>query len=243
MRTVSQISIPTHNGSFRAKVLLEHGYLGKVEHWGSDEGIIEAARMSTDKGFLGWEPRVCDCVAVAGQQPGADPMAWSDPNCPLCNGSGKLRGDKHLLSYLYRNNHATPFEMAGLVIEVQAPIMVFREWHRHRTQCLAGDTMLHFQRPDNGRVYKMPISEVWRKWQETTRSTRPERQTNALWSRNRIAGMALRCVNEETKEVVLTRVVDAIKSEAKHLYRLTTEDSNLALVDEKRNSDNDQRTI
>jgi len=28
----------------------------------------------------------------------------------------------------------TPFEMAGMVLEVKAPIMVFREWHRHRTQ-------------------------------------------------------------------------------------------------------------
>ncbi len=28
----------------------------------------------------------------------------------------------------------TPFEMAGMIIEVQAPIFVFREWHRHRTQ-------------------------------------------------------------------------------------------------------------
>jgi thymidylate synthase (FAD) len=32
------------------------------------------------------------------------------------------------------NNHYTPFEMAGAVFEVQAPIFVFREWHRHRTQ-------------------------------------------------------------------------------------------------------------
>jgi thymidylate synthase (FAD) len=39
-----------------------------------------------------------------------------------------------LLGYLWRNKHATPFEMAGLVIEVKAPIFVFREWHRHRTQ-------------------------------------------------------------------------------------------------------------
>jgi thymidylate synthase (FAD) len=28
----------------------------------------------------------------------------------------------------------TPFEMGGLIIEVQAPLLVFREWHRHRTQ-------------------------------------------------------------------------------------------------------------
>lgn len=48
-------------------------------------------------------------------------------------GSGKAVGDEKLLRYLYENKHCTPFEMAGLIIEVQAPIFVFREWHRHRT--------------------------------------------------------------------------------------------------------------
>lgn len=28
--------------------------------------------------------------------------------------------------------NSTPFEFAGLTIEVKAPIMVYREWHRHR---------------------------------------------------------------------------------------------------------------
>jgi thymidylate synthase (FAD) len=58
--------------------------------------------------------------------------------CPLCNVPLTARlirtGDEKLLRYLYEHKHATPFEMAGLVIEVQAPIFVFREWHRHRTQ-------------------------------------------------------------------------------------------------------------
>lgn len=78
--------------------LLDHGYVELIETWGSDERFIEAARMSTNKGFKGWDT------------------------------------DQKLLAYLYRNNHATPFEMGGLIIEVKAPIMVFREWHRHRTQ-------------------------------------------------------------------------------------------------------------
>lgn len=50
---------------------------------------------------------------------------------------GSFRGwneDRGLLGYLYRNKHSTPFEFAGMTIEVQAPIFVFREWHRHRTQ-------------------------------------------------------------------------------------------------------------
>lgn len=78
--------------------ILDSGYVMLIESWGSDERIIEAARMSTGKGFEGWEK------------------------------------DKKLLAYLYNNKHSTPFEMAGIVLEVKAPIFVFREWHRHRTQ-------------------------------------------------------------------------------------------------------------
>jgi len=80
------------------KKVLDHGYVQLVETWGSDERFIEAARMSTGKGFEGWEK------------------------------------DEKLLAYLYNHKHSTPFEMGGMVIEVKAPIFVFREWHRHRTQ-------------------------------------------------------------------------------------------------------------
>lgn len=83
--------------------VLDHGSVRLVESYGSDASIIEAARMSTDKGFLGW-------------------------------GTAEKPGDEKLLAYLYNNKHSTPFEMAGCIIEVQAPIFVFREWHRHRTQ-------------------------------------------------------------------------------------------------------------
>jgi thymidylate synthase (FAD) len=51
--------------------------------------------------------------------------------------AGSFRGwerDSRLLKYLYTNKHSTPFEFAGLTIEVKAPIFVFRQWHRHRTQ-------------------------------------------------------------------------------------------------------------
>lgn len=34
--------------------LLDHGYVELIETWGSDERIVEAARMSTGKGFKGW---------------------------------------------------------------------------------------------------------------------------------------------------------------------------------------------
>lgn len=114
--------------------VLDHGYVKKIEHWGADESIIEAARMSTNKGFLGWGPYQCECVDRS-PLPGTPTWAEAaDPTCIKCKGTGARPGDEKLLKYLYDHKHMTPFEMAGLVIEVQAPIFVFREWHRHRTQ-------------------------------------------------------------------------------------------------------------
>lgn len=102
--------------------VLDHGYVELVESWGSDERVIEAARMSTAKGFQGWGPHRLDCA-----HPCTDGVL--DCDCPKDH-----VGDEKLLRYLYEHAHHTPFEMAGMVIEVQAPIFVFREWHRHRTQ-------------------------------------------------------------------------------------------------------------
>lgn len=107
--------------------ILDHGYLKLIETWGSDERIIEAARMSTDGGFVSWDPY-----------------------------PGHPRGDQGLLEYLYRNAHHTPFEMAGMVIEVQAPIMVFREWHRHRTQSYNEMSARYIPLPD---VNYLPSTE------------------------------------------------------------------------------------
>ena len=83
--------------------ILDNGYVKYIESWGSDQRIIESARMSSGKGFLGW-------------------------------GTPEKPGDEKLLAYLWKHRHTTPFEQCGLSVEVQAPIMVFREWHRHRTQ-------------------------------------------------------------------------------------------------------------
>jgi thymidylate synthase (FAD) len=107
-------------------VVLDHGYVEPIDAWGSDERIIEAARMSTGKGFLGWGPRCKKCDGAFLDSDG--------PVCltPGCGGTERKSGDEKLLRFLWENKHQTPFEMAGLTIEVQAPIFVFREWHRHR---------------------------------------------------------------------------------------------------------------
>lgn len=42
--------------------------------------------------------------------------------------------DVKLINYLYNNGHNTPFEAVTFCFDVKAPIFVFRQWHRHRTQ-------------------------------------------------------------------------------------------------------------
>ena len=115
-------------------LILDYGYIQLIETWGSDEGIVETARMSTQKGFLGWGPK-CDTCGQAGSYENADGSPY-DGSCPYtgCGGKQTITGDEKLLRLLYEKGHSTPFEFAGLTIEVRAPLMVFREWHRHRTQ-------------------------------------------------------------------------------------------------------------
>lgn len=105
------------------KKVLDYGYVRLVESWGSDERIIESARMSTARGFQGWGPVHEDfCVNRDKTGQAHDCICTPKP------------GDEKLLRYLWEHRHTTPFEMAGATIEVKAPIFVFREWHRHRTQ-------------------------------------------------------------------------------------------------------------
>ena len=116
--------------------VLDHGYVELVETWGSEERIIESARMSTGKGFLGWgmgSVHSEDCRLPNGGKPGGYIGHVRSELDSCCIGEVKA-GDEKLLRFLYENRHDTPFEMAGMTIEVMAPIFVFREWHRHRTQ-------------------------------------------------------------------------------------------------------------
>jgi len=41
--------------------------------------------------------------------------------------------DRKLINYMMQNGHTSPFEHVVFTFKVQAPIFVFRQWHRHRT--------------------------------------------------------------------------------------------------------------
>src|SRR5690242_20107961 len=93
--------------------VLDHGYIELIECWGTGKDGVEDphdARHDYEVGI----------IEAARQSTQGSFRGWNK--------------DMALLEYLNVHKHATPFEFAGMVIEVQAPIFVFREWHRHRTQ-------------------------------------------------------------------------------------------------------------
>jgi thymidylate synthase (FAD) len=90
--------------------VLDHGYVQFVEAWGKGSDSDNDGRSDYEIGI----------IEAARQSTQGSFRGWER--------------DMKLLEFLYSNKHETPFEFAGMVIEVQAPIFVFREWHRHRTQ-------------------------------------------------------------------------------------------------------------
>jgi len=82
----------------------KHGWAMRDRSWTGDLEIVRAARVSYN----------------------AD---WRKNDLNLGQSS-----DEKLIDFLWRNKHTSPFEAMTFSFEVQAPIFVFRQWHRHRTQ-------------------------------------------------------------------------------------------------------------
>lgn len=106
--------------------LLEHGFVRHVESWGYGDAKISEAGI----------------IEAARQSTQGCFRGWDK--------------DEKLLRFLHDNKHDSPFEFAGMVIEVQAPIFVFREWHRHRTQSYNEMSARYTELPD---LYAVPALE------------------------------------------------------------------------------------
>jgi thymidylate synthase (FAD) len=86
------------------KQLLDHGYIRIVETYGIGDAKAPEAGI----------------IEAARQSTQGSFRGWDK--------------DRRLLAYLRRERHSGPFEFAGAIIEVRAPIFVARQWMRHRTE-------------------------------------------------------------------------------------------------------------
>ena len=134
-----------------------------------------------------------------------------------------------LIRYLRRHLHTTPSEMVELKFHCAMPIFVARQWIRHRTACLTGDTEVYFDLPGGIRgrgnqLYKLTLEEIWNRFQPTRNVSRADKQKNPWFRRDRVRGMHLRQVNEETSRIQHTRVVDVFRNGPKQVFRLVLAD-------------------
>lgn len=116
--------------------VLDHGYVELVECWGHGK---DGQGIKMDTGWAMVDDNECGIIEAARQSTQGSFRGWDQ--------------DTKLLAHLYSNKHETPFEFAGMVIEVQAPIFVFREWHRHRTQSYNEMSARYTSLPD---LYYLP---------------------------------------------------------------------------------------
>lgn len=97
--------------------------------------------------------------------------------------------DAKLIHYLMRNRHTTPFESVQFTFEVKAPIFVFRQWHRHRTQSYNEVSARYSQLPEE---FYIPSPE-----QITTQSTSNKQMRTA--EQHPRAEMISKIIEEQNK--------------------------------------------
>lgn len=139
------------------------------------------------------------------------------------------KSDAKLIRYLMNNGHNTPFEAVAVTFEVMAPIFVLRQWHRHRTQCLAGDTKIKFARPSDGKAYWKTIKELADQWHTPivpVKRSDKQKRTRQQFNRDRIQSMQLYCI-ENSESIAITKVTDVIISGEKEVFKITSKCGNV----------------
>lgn len=120
-------------------LVLDHGYVKHVESWG--HGLYSEIHGGSHDQEIRQDPEA-GIIEAARQSTQGSFRGWED--------------DAKLLKYLWEHDHMTPFEFAGMTIEVQLPLFVRSEWHRHRTQSYNEASARYAPLPD---LYYIPDLE------------------------------------------------------------------------------------
>ncbi|MEK7991807.1 MAG: FAD-dependent thymidylate synthase [Thiotrichaceae bacterium] len=164
-----------------------------------------------DKGFVELQDFMGDDLAIV--------------NAARVSFLGESKGDmkdKKLLNYLLRNAHTSPFEMVEFKLRVKCPLFVARQWMRHRTWCLTGDTEITFNRPDRW-AKGIHTKQTGNKGQSFTLE-----RLYHLWNtpnyHAQIKNMLLRVYDEKNAVFTVSHIKDVLHSGVKEVFEVTLED-------------------
>lgn len=127
--------------------LLNDGFVCLVDVMGSDEAVIQAARVSYGQDVRENDPDYNQDTTDFPKKPCNTCGSKSHPQYRgVCNrdcipeSTGptyyerkRAEKDRRLLRYMMRHNHGTPSEMAEVKLLVRVPMDCWRQWIRHRT--------------------------------------------------------------------------------------------------------------
>lgn len=119
--------------------VLDHGIIRLLDFMGSDLSIIRAARVSYDAAWRSGEDADKDKKLMR----------------RLWRGKSEPGGSYVPLPALPK--HSTPFEVCTLTFEIMAPVFVFRQWQRHRTQSYNELSARYRELPE---VFYLPTPDV-----------------------------------------------------------------------------------
>lgn len=138
--------------------VLDHGYIQLIESWGSDERIIESARMSTGKGFNGWGPRCVECAnaglgsTIVMESAVGPSMAPAKLRCSHCGSFNVVSGDEKLLRYLWENKHC---------YDAETEVLTKRGFVRW-SELLGDDALGQWDAATDSLVYERPFELIRR---------------------------------------------------------------------------------
>lgn len=128
-------------------------------------------------------------------------------------GTKSVRENEGLIRYLFRHHHWSPVEMCEAKFHIKLPIFVMRQLVRHRTACLAGNSMLHLLYPMNS-TSENPVDKFMS----------IEKLHNSWWDKNGekrdLRPIFVKMCDEETGEIKSCRITDIWKSGVKHVYEV-----------------------
>lgn len=176
---------------------------------------VELVKASASDADVIWAAKVSTSGDRSREEIGADPA--------------KSAG---LINYLVRERHGSPFEHNSITFFISAPIFVFREFMRHRTnsfneECLAGSTLIYFENEKNNGYWKR-IDKHWDDWNNgILDSMGRRRKLPSVYSAK------VRSYDEETMEKRFSKVKNVIQSGIKKVYRVTVDSGNEIVTSEE----------
>jgi len=116
-----------------------------------------------------WEPEYIECLdhGFIGliDFMGDDSRIVNSARVSYGSGTTTKSSDEGLIRYLMRRWHTSPMESVEFQFHVKTPIFIARQWLRHRTACISGDTLLNFDGNDDSLShYPMTVSDFYKKW-------------------------------------------------------------------------------